>query len=84
MKKLALVALAFGLSGCAAQREYVADHIRPQRHVVPAVKAAAVPAPKPVVVLAPDPKPVPVTTTKLAEPRWYDRFQARVHHKKGN
>jgi hypothetical protein len=74
MRKAAIVMLAMSLVGCASQREYLADHIRPQRHVVtaPAVKPAPMPSPTPVVV--PLPKPAPAKP--LTSPRWYDEFKA--------
>lgn len=76
MRKITVTILALALAGCASQREYIADHIRPQRHVV----AAPVAKPKPALVVAPvavpSPTPAPVAAKPLKKPRWYDEFRA--------
>lgn len=75
MRKAVIILLAMSLAGCASQREYLADRIRPQRHVIsaPVVKKA------PVIVapaVVPVPSPAPVVVRPMAKPRWYDEFKA--------
>jgi hypothetical protein len=76
MRKITVTVLALALAGCASQREYVADHIRPQRHVVPAPSVKPKPAPVAAPVVAPTPTPSPSPAKPLQKPRWYDEFKA--------
>lgn len=76
MRKAAIVLLTLALAGCASQREYVADHIRPQRHVVPVQAAKPKPAPVVAPAVVPTPTPSPSPAKPLKRPRWYDEFKA--------
>jgi ABC-type uncharacterized transport system auxiliary subunit len=97
-KLIAIALLSVGLAGCASTQHLqpiVANPaptaFRPVAHkksvqVVKAKpvakkqdKAPVAPAP---VVSAPVAGPTPVVVTKLATPRWYDRFRARYMDKK--